>query len=288
MANQSDQYWVASGGLGFDCLGWPWERPLVWLGIIDPKLFIVVTKTLSWSRIIGNMRANPLYCVRPLGSWLNPDGFVNAVGLSNPGYRWWLKSVASKMDFSWSRVVVSVSPSGAPDIESFQKMVTEIDSLGHLLAGIELNPSCPNVGGFSSAEIIDYTKATKRATTLPLYLKLSAAQKVAEIIPAVEDSVAGISINSVPWKLVFPNQTSPLAHLGGGAVSGRPVREANWELVRQIKAISDVRVIIPDIWDESDLAAARELGYCDYSFGAVHICRPWWPTACVRKMITEY
>ncbi len=287
MTNRSEQYWVASGGLGFDCLGWLWERPLVWLGIIDPRLFIVVTKTLSWDRIIGNQRANPLYCVRPLGNWFDPDGFVNSVGLSNPGYRWWLKSVAPKMDFSWSRIVVSVSPSGVPDIESFQKMIIEIDSLGQLLAGIELNPSCPNVDGFNSTEIISYIKAARQVTNLPLWLKLSVAQKIEEIIPVIEKDVAGISINAVSWELVYPNRTSPLSHLGGGAVSGRPAREINWELVRRIKSISDVRIIIPDIWDESDLMAARELGYNDYSFGSVHICRPWWPTACVRRMITD-
>ena len=41
------EYVVASGSLAFDGKGWPWERPLVWLGLIKPELFTTFIKSLT-------------------------------------------------------------------------------------------------------------------------------------------------------------------------------------------------------------------------------------------------
>jgi hypothetical protein len=46
---------VASGALAFDGKGWPWERPLVWLGLIKPELFTVVIKSLTRNPRRGNL-----------------------------------------------------------------------------------------------------------------------------------------------------------------------------------------------------------------------------------------
>ncbi|HEY4504003.1 MAG TPA: hypothetical protein VJJ28_02755 [Candidatus Paceibacterota bacterium] len=75
------KYMVASGALAFDGKGWPWERPLVWLGLIKPELFTVVIKSLTRTSRVGNLRWwKPWTCVR-----LIPGGSVNKVGLTNPG-----------------------------------------------------------------------------------------------------------------------------------------------------------------------------------------------------------
>ncbi len=80
-------YMVASGALAFDGKGWPWERPLVWSGLIKPELFTVVIKSLTRNPRPGNLRWwKPWTCVR-----LIPGGAVNKVGLTNPGIEWWCR-----------------------------------------------------------------------------------------------------------------------------------------------------------------------------------------------------
>src|SRR5580658_6822350 len=86
-------YLAASGALAYDGQGWPWEWPLRWAGLIDPRLFTVVTKTLTFQRRRGNLRWHkPWECVA-----LIPGGAVNKVGLTNPGFRWWCSHVGPRV-----------------------------------------------------------------------------------------------------------------------------------------------------------------------------------------------
>jgi len=234
-----------------------------------PSLFTVVIKTLSYQPIAGNSRwYNPLRCVRPLrGNFLLPIGTANAVGLTNPGYRWWYKKVAPSVDFSWQRLVGSVSPEGST-VDQFAEMVSRLSQFRFV--ALEINPFCPNVTGYSAEKVVEYTKAAKEATPKPLIFKVSAAQDVSAIIPKVEGKIEAISINAVPWKLAFPEERSPLAHLDGGAVSGKPAQKRNWNLLQWIRVISpDIPVIGPDIWEYQDIARLEELGASASSFGAL-------------------
>ena len=72
-------YWmVAAGALGWDGLGWPWEKPLVWAGLIEPERFTVVTKTLTQRPREGRrFAAHPIH-----------EGVWNNIGLRNPGLGW--------------------------------------------------------------------------------------------------------------------------------------------------------------------------------------------------------
>ena len=47
---------AASGALAYDGYGWPWERPLLWSGLLDPREFTVVTKTLTAAPRLGVLR----------------------------------------------------------------------------------------------------------------------------------------------------------------------------------------------------------------------------------------
>ncbi len=46
------EYMVASGALGFDGNGWPWERPLVALGLIKPELFTIRIVNLAMHHLV--------------------------------------------------------------------------------------------------------------------------------------------------------------------------------------------------------------------------------------------
>ena len=82
-----------------------------------------------------------------------------------------------------------------------------------------------------------------------------------EILPNIKELVEAISINSVPWKIVFPDKKSPLDHLGGGGVSGKLAQPHTWEFVRKLVDKTDIPVIGPSVWKYGDIEKLREIAH---------------------------
>ncbi len=270
------EYMAASGALAFDGKGWPWEWPLRWLGILDPTLFTVVIKTLTFKPRKGNLRwYNPFGCIR-----LIKEGTVNSVGLTNKGYEWWCEEIGPKI----SGEIPLVGSIFTEDPDETFKMSLALGEFS--LKGLVLNASCPNTesGVFNDTErIIECCKAAKKATALPLILKVSVVHDIEGIIFGIERIIEAISINSVPWDIVFPDKKSPLAHLGGGGVSGRIAQLHTWGFVERIVKETRIPVIGPSVWDFEDIERLRKLGSKAISFGAVFLPYPWRPTTFVRR-----
>src|SRR5680860_382433 len=97
---------AASGALGFDGKGYPWEQPLRFIGFMDQSLFTVVSKTITYHKKTGNLRMhNPLTwgCIHPM-----KGGSLNSIGLTNPGFRWYLENIARKADSQKIPLVPSI------------------------------------------------------------------------------------------------------------------------------------------------------------------------------------
>ena len=142
---------VASGALGFDYRGWPWERPLVALGLIKPELFTVFIKTLTLNPRKGNLRWwKPWECVA-----LIPGGSVNKVGLTNPGIEWWCRRVAPSINFQKYSIAGSIHG----DDKELVEMATILNPFP--LVAIEVNRSCPN---FARVSFFCLTTLTYRWT----------------------------------------------------------------------------------------------------------------------------
>ena len=270
---------VGSGALAFDCLGWIWERPLVALGLLKPELATVFIKTLTLESRKGNLCWwKPWECVR-----LIPGGSVNKVGLTNGGIDWWCDKVAPKIDFHRYRVAGSIYGTKKELI----KMAKRLND--YPFVALEVNPSCPNTGhGLSTAEIvIDMVKVVVEVSRHPIIVKVSAAQDYLAIAEGLKGIAEAISINSVPWEMVFPGVRSPLWRLekkvggGGGGVSGRPAQHHNWKAVAELSAQGALPVIAPSIMDYEDIETVEKLGAKAFSFGAIHLgdypvwLKPW-------------
>jgi len=290
------EYLVASGALGFDCKGWPWEWPLVWLGLIRPELFAVVIKTLTLNPRKGNLRWwKPWGCVRPIPG----GGTVNKVGLTNMGGNKWCDEIAPTVDF---RRPTMASIFGTR--EELIRLAEMLNPFGFM--ALKVNPSCPNSGHkMQDAEaVIGDVKAVKKASRLPVIVKVSVAQDYLAIANGLAGIAEAIALNSVPWEIVFPGRRSPLWRLekrvggGGGGVSGRPAQKFNWEAVEQLAKQGALPVIAPSIKEFGDLARVRSLGAQAVSFGEIHLpdypvwLKPWTlftnpckPTRYVRKEI---
>lgn len=273
------EYMTASGALGFDGKCYLWEKPLQWLGLIDPALFTVVTKTVTYEPRKGNLQ---LYdprtwkCIYPFG-----NGVLNAAGLPNLGIEWFCKKIGPDLDSSKVPIVVSIF---SDEVEELIKMTGMLNEFK--IVGIEINRSCPNVAGeclHDADQTIEICKALKQESHLPLILKLSVAHPIKEIVPHINGLVEAISINSVPWSTFSPDKKSPLVNFGGGGVSGKIVQPYTWNLVKELVKITSIPIIGPSVWKFDDIKRLRELGAEAISFGSIHLLHPWRPTMFARK-----
>jgi dihydroorotate dehydrogenase len=266
----------ASGSLGFDGQGWPWEKPLVSLGIIRPQLFTSVTKTLTLHPQKGNFRwSRPWESLRLL-----PGGTLNAFALGNPGIMWWHNNIGSKV--SRKKIPLVVSLFGEPD--ELEKMAIMIDNFD--IVGVEINASCPNTKSDileNTEKIIKSVETVKKYSFHPLILKVSVTHDLEEIVKNVTGVVEAFSINSVPWNIAFPGRPSPLAHFGGGGVSGQSAQPHTWRLVKRLSDISSIPVIGPSVWKFEDMASIRHLGARAISFGSIFLRYPWRPNVFISE-----
>lgn len=276
------EFVAASGALAFDGRGWPWEKPLLWMGKLQPGLFTIVVKSLTLRPRKGNLRWwNPFRCVRLLRG-----GTVNAVGLTNPGVEEWVNTIYPRIAQAtvkegWS-FVVSIA---GEDLQEYMEMAIRLKECTALKA-LEINASCPNTSGElqqNSQAVIDAAKALKYVTKLPLILKLSYTHDYVKIARALEGVVEAVSINAVPWSAAFPEKKSPLAKFGGGGVSGRVAQTFTGKVLRDLASQTKIPVIGAGVWDYEDIAKLFGMGAKAIAFGSIFLRYPWRPTAFVRK-----
>ncbi len=276
------EFMVASGALAFDGGGWPWEQPLRCMGLLKPELFTVVTKTLTLEPRKGNLRwSRPLGVVKPMRG-----GVINSIGLTNPGIDWWCEKIGPKVaQLPWD-LMVSLEADVASDV------ITMLNKLKGLpLKGIELNLSCPNTiheGSRQTDYMIQVCHQAKEQSEWPLIAKLSVDHDYLTMAQEISGAVEAVSINSVPWKLAFPEKSSPLAKFGGGGVSGKLAQQWTWKATEQIASQNTVPVIGPSVWDYEDIERIFGMGAGAVSFGSVFVCHPWRPTRFVERWKREH
>lgn len=269
---------AASGALGFDGKGWPWEQPLRWAGLLRPELFTIVVKSLTLHPRRGNLRLwNPLGCVRLLRG-----GTVNAVGLTNPGIDAWLRDTAPLIEKSGWNFIVSIH---GEKLEEYLEMAKRLSSC-RFLKGIEINVSCPNTeSGIreNTRAVIDTAVAMHAVSDFPLILKLSSVHDYLTIAEETAKHIEAISINSVPWATMFPGKKSPLAKMGGGGVSGKIAQPWTWRMAEEISRTAGIPVIGAGVWEYDDIGKLFDLGCGAVAFGSLFLRYPWRPTDFVAR-----
>ncbi|MCS7208124.1 MAG: HisA/HisF-related TIM barrel protein, partial [Fimbriimonadales bacterium] len=263
--------------------GWWWEYPLRWLGILQPRDFAIVVKTLTLRPRRGNLRwYAPWRCVR-----LITGGTVNAVGLTNPGIDWWIRVCYPRMQRMELQTVVSVYPESLEEAHQFADKLRPLQ-----IAAVELNASCPNVG-HCAADVVLHVAGIARAlreSGHPLIVKVGYDQPYVEIAQAVEGVADAVhALNAVPWRLVFPDRPSPLHRLGGGAVSGDPIRPFVREAVQRLRGATRLPIVAGGgIRTLQDLQELWELGARAFSIGVLFLRAPWMPNRLVRAWRAQH
>ncbi len=269
----------ASGALAWYGEGWWWEHPLRWLGLIRPDELTVIGKTLTFEPRQGNLKMwCPWRCVR-----LISGGAVNAVGLTNPGYQWWIKECCPKIAKTNWRVIASIMPNNAAEAA---KMARELNPCP--IVGIELNVSCPNVDhDHSIAHIKGIVDTILGESVHPLIVKLGYTDPYLDICKELDGKITAFDlINTIPWGKVFPDKPSPLVkyNLTGG-VSGEPIKLYSREALSSAVALKLRTPIISgggiDSFHEAYVRFV--LGAKAVSFGTVFLRTPWKPRNIIRK-----
>jgi len=154
-------------------------------------------------------------------------GMINAVGLANPGVEevlaehlpWLARNVHN------AKVLVNVVGNRT---EEFASVVSLLDE-SPVVAGYELNVSCPNVRaggmefGADPSTLTDVVANARRATKKPIFVKLSPTlQDIGASARTAADAGAdGISVvNTLPGLVIDVEARKPVLGFGTGGVSG--------------------------------------------------------------------
>lgn len=253
--------WGASGVQGWFGEGY-WYSRLLALAGVDLKSITLVAKTTTLDERVGNM---PLRWDRMTPREWKPDcirinfreaAVLNAVGLSGPGFAFLLyqrRWQEIREPFFLSFMPVATTPEGREaEVAGFVALLRDhLATFRTRHLGIQLNVSCPNTGHDLAQFILEVERWLELLGQLPSRL-ITIVVKINTLIPL--ETVARLSdhehchglciSNTVPWgkypelidwKRLFGSDVSPLAHIGGGGLSGRPIMPIACQYIADVR-----------------------------------------------------
>jgi dihydroorotate dehydrogenase (NAD+) catalytic subunit len=165
------------------------------------------------------------------------------------------------------------------------------------VAGLELNISCPNVGKGGLQFAIDaeaagaVTKAVRRATDLPLLVKLS--PNVADVRPiaravAAAGADALTAINTLSGIAVSRDRTRPLLGNVFGGLSGPAIKPVALRVVYEVCQVVDIPVVaIGGVVELGDVLDFLAVGAVAVQVGTAIFADPTLPVRLVGELATE-
>lgn len=154
-------------------------------------------------------------------------GMINAVGLANPGMAEVKATHLPRLAPLVRRAHVLANIVGF-GVDEFATVIAHLDDT-ELLAGYELNVSCPNVKaggmefGADPAALHAVVSSSRRATRKPLVVKLSPAlPNIADVArQAVDAGADAVTLtNTMPGLVVDVARRRPMLGFGTGGMSG--------------------------------------------------------------------
>lgn len=153
------------------------------------------------------------------------DGMLNSVGLAGPGVDAWIDRDLPSLEHTGATIIVSV---WGRTVDDYATAAHAVHALGARVAAIELNLSCPNVGGYGAgmfAHSAELTASVVEATRgpLPVFAKLTAqvADPVAIARAAVDAGATGLTlVNTMPGIAIDVDRRAPRLGAGTGGLSG--------------------------------------------------------------------
>jgi len=249
-------------------------REIPELGISTTKSIGPKPRTVPEGAEVNNIDPNKQYGNREpiLGQYM-PGGFINAVGLTNPGAEQSAKGL-SKINFPKDKFLLA-SIFGR-DAEEFVYVAKTLEGQ---VDGFELNLSCPHAKGYGmqlgqDPEVVrDITRKVVRTTSKPVFAKLTPnAGDIGEIAKSAVDAGATglVAINTVGPGYHSTDGNAVLTNKVGG-LSGIGIMPIGLKCIRDIRqAIGDRIPIIGmgGINDVKDVEAYANVGANIFGIGS--------------------
>ena len=210
------------------------------------------------------------------------DGMLNSVGLQNPG----VEKVIShelpllKQCFN-KKVMANVSGFSVEDYAYTCQKLNSQDQIGWF----EVNISCHNVHGgglafgTSAKNAAEVTKAVKKVTDKPVFIKLSPnVTDIAEIAKACEDAGAdGLSlINTLLGMRIDLNRKKPILANKMGGFSGPAIKPVALRMVYQVYEAVKIPIIgMGGIQSAEDVLEMMLAGATAVQVGAANLVNPF-------------
>ncbi|ENN95957.1 dihydroorotate dehydrogenase 1B [Methanocaldococcus villosus KIN24-T80] len=166
------------------------------------------------------------------------EGFLNAVGLANPGvdnYIEELKKIRGFLDKIGVRIIASIY---GKDEEEFKEVAKKIEPYVDM---IELNISCPHAKGYGLeiGQDVDLSynvcKSVKSAVNIPVFAKISPMVNIREIAEALCNVVDGFTaINTVKGMVIDINMKKPILSNKFGGLSGKYIKPIGVRVVYEL------------------------------------------------------
>ena len=210
------------------------------------------------------------------------EGMLNSVGLQNPG----VDKVIShelpllKQCFN-KKVMANVSGFSVEDYAYTCEKLNGEDQIGWF----EVNISCPNVHGgglafgTSAKNAAEVTKAVKKVTDKPVFIKLSPnVTDIVEIAKACEDAGAdGVSlINTLLGMRIDLNRKKPILANKMGGFSGPAIKPVALRMVYQVYEAVKIPIIgMGGIQSAEDVIEMMLAGATAVQVGAANLVNPF-------------
>ncbi|MBU5264787.1 dihydroorotate dehydrogenase [Bacillus atrophaeus] len=175
-------------------------------------------------------------------------GMLNAIGLQNPGLESVLYNELTWLEQFDTPIIANVAGS---QVEDYVEVAEQISKAPNVNA-LELNISCPNVKtggiafGTNPAMAAELTKAVKKVSKVPVYVKLSPnVANIAEIAVAIEEAGAdGLTmINTLIGMRLDLKTGQPILANKTGGLSGPAVKPVAIRMVYEVSQAVNIPII---------------------------------------------
>lgn len=211
-----------------------------------------------------------------------PRGMINSVGLQNPGIDKVISEELPKLKKCFNKkVVANISGFSVDEYAYCCERIDKEEQVGI----IEVNVSCPNVHnggmafGTSAAAAAEVTKAVKKVTTKPVYIKLSPnITDIVEIAKACEDAGAdGISmINTLLGMRIDLRTKEPVVANKMGGFSGEAIFPVALRMVYQVYEAVKIPIIgMGGVSSADDVIEMMLAGATAVQVGAANLVEPF-------------
>ena len=210
------------------------------------------------------------------------SGMINSVGLQNPGVMSVINKELPEMKKYFNKKVIANI--GGFSIEEYAKTAELLDK-EEQVGILEVNISCPNVhnGGMAfgtdAKNAEEVTKAVKKVTKKPLYIKLSPnVTDIVSIAKAVENGGAdGISmINTMLGMRINLNTKKPVIANKMGGFSGPSIFPVAVRMVYQVYEAVKIPIIgMGGVTTAEDVIEMMLAGATAVQVGAANLVNPY-------------